>query len=418
MTGTRVSLQGHHSVASQLLCSRAAPPDDALGREMILTHCAACAVPLPRPAKQCSRCKTLYCGPACQKQHWEAGTHDMLCKKIKKQGGAEQYHANKKCSEAIAVAVEACAADTKGQTCYICLEAVHPRTGEGLVRGCACGDRDGVASGKTGIAHVSCLAEQAKVLVAEAEEKNLRGDAFHERLDRWHTCSLCEQEYYGVVRCALGWACWKTYLGRPETNGTRLNAMTQLGNGLFDAEKNGEALVVREAELSLLRRTGRDETDPNVLVMQGNIAQCYKHLGQIEKSFAIEQRVYRMQRAILGDDHENTRISAMNIARTLAEGLNRHKEAARFLRKEMPPLMRNISRDHANAIKLQLYLANCLSTGNDASWADLREAAAILEDLNPRARRVFGPQHPETLAGEFALSYARRKLAAVDTASA
>ena len=282
------------------------------------------------------------------------------------------------------------------------------------MRGCACGDRDGVASGKTGIAHVSCLAEQAKVLVAEAEEKNLRGDAFHEKLDRWHTCSLCEQEYYGVVRCALGWACWKTYLGRPETNGTRLNAMTQLGNGLFDAEKNEEALVVREAELSLLRRAGRAETDPNVLVMQGNIAQCYKHLGQIEKSFAIEQRVYRMQRAILGDDHENTRISAMNIARTLAEGLNRHKEAARFLRKEMPPLMRNISRDHANAIKLQLYLANCLSSGNDASWADLREAVTILEDLNPRARRVLGPQHPETQAVQNAINYARRKLAAFD----
>ena len=28
--------------------------------------------------------------------------------------------------------------------------------------------------------------------------------------------SLCEQEYHGVVRCALGWACWKTYLGRSE----------------------------------------------------------------------------------------------------------------------------------------------------------------------------------------------------------
>ena len=103
---------------------------------MILTHCAACAVPLPRPAKQCSRCKTLYCGPACQKQHWEAGTHDMLCKKIKKQGGAEQYNANKKCSEAVAVAVEKCADDTKGQTCYICLEAVHPRTRPSRVRAC------------------------------------------------------------------------------------------------------------------------------------------------------------------------------------------------------------------------------------------------------------------------------------------
>ena len=72
--------------------------------------------------------------------------------------------AAQKSNEAVAVAVEECADDTKGQTCYICMEAVHRRTGEGLVRGCACGDRDGVASGTTGIAHVSCLAEQAKIL--------------------------------------------------------------------------------------------------------------------------------------------------------------------------------------------------------------------------------------------------------------
>ena len=77
-------------------------------------------------------------------------------------------------------------------------------------------------------------------------------------------------------------------------------------------------------------------------------------------------------------------------------------------------IMRNISRDHANAIKLQLYLANCLSSGNDASWADLREAVTILEDLNPRARRVLGPQHPEAQAVQNALNYARRKLAAFD----
>merc|ERR1719343_567336 len=78
----------------------------------------------------------------------------------------------KKYKEAVAVAVEACADDTKGQKCYICLEAVHPHTGEGLVRGCACGDRDGVSSPELGVAHVSCLARQAKELVAEAEENN------------------------------------------------------------------------------------------------------------------------------------------------------------------------------------------------------------------------------------------------------
>ena len=130
---------------------------------MILTQCAACAAPLPRLAKQCSRCKTRYCSAACQKKHWEEGGHDTLCKKIKKAGGAEQYHANKKYGEAVVVAAEACAEDTKGQTCYICMEAVHRRTKEGLVRRCAYHTTEGFA-------HVSCLAEQTKILVVEAVE--------------------------------------------------------------------------------------------------------------------------------------------------------------------------------------------------------------------------------------------------------
>ena len=124
---------------------------------MILTHCAACAAPLGLAlGKKCGRCSTRYCGPACQEQHWKEGGHDQLCKKIKKQGGAEQYNANKKYSEAVAVAVEKCAEDTKGQTCFICTQALHWKTKEGLVRMCAC-------RGTAGFAHVSCLAEQAKI---------------------------------------------------------------------------------------------------------------------------------------------------------------------------------------------------------------------------------------------------------------
>ena len=193
---------------------------------MILTRCACCAAPLPHPAPQCGRCKTRYCGLACQTTHWEGG-HDTLCKKIKRGGGAEQYHADKKYAEAVAVADKACAADTKGQTCYICTEVVHRRTKEGLVRGCACHTTEGFV-------HVSCLAEQAKLLFAEAEENNLDGLALHEKALRWTLCGLCKQKYHGVVRHALGWACWKTYLGRPETDVIRSVAMGWLGNGLSE----------------------------------------------------------------------------------------------------------------------------------------------------------------------------------------
>ena len=84
---------------------------------------------------------------------------------------------------------------------------------------------------------MSCLAEQAKILVAEAEENNLDEKAFNERWRRWDTCGMCEQHYHGLVKCALGWACWKTYLGRPEADTARILALSVVGNGLSNVER-------------------------------------------------------------------------------------------------------------------------------------------------------------------------------------
>ena len=58
-------------------------------------------------------------------------------------------------NQALQAAVAACAADTAGQTCYICMDGTAE---DGLVRGCAC-------RGAAGVAHVSCLARQAQVAV-------------------------------------------------------------------------------------------------------------------------------------------------------------------------------------------------------------------------------------------------------------
>ena len=91
---------------------------------MILTNCAACAAPLAHNAPRCVRCWTRYCDSTCQHDHWRRG-HKQMCKKIHRGGNAEQYHADKKYKEAVTVAVEKCADDTKGQTCYadaLCLD--------------------------------------------------------------------------------------------------------------------------------------------------------------------------------------------------------------------------------------------------------------------------------------------------------
>ena len=205
--------------------------------------------------------------------------------------------AAQKHEEAVAVAAEKCAGDTKGQTCYICTEALHWKTKEGLVRGCAC-------RGTAGLAHVSCLAEQAKILVAEAEENNLGIETRNERFARWFACSLCEQQYHGLVYYALGWACWKTYLGRPEGSELRLTAMRQLGTGLYFAGDYAAAASVKEAELATLRRIGGTEDD--ILITLANLSGTYDELGRREDSLRILQDVYSRRLELYGEEHAHT----------------------------------------------------------------------------------------------------------------
>ena len=374
---------------------------------MILTNCAACAVPLPRPAKQCSRCKTLYCGPACQKEHWERGGHDALCKKIKKGGGAEPYHAEKKYKELLAEAAEKCADDTAGQTCYICTQSLHWKTKEGLVRMCAC-------RGTAGFAHVSCLAEQAKILVAEAEENNWDSDRFMPRWKRWEKCSLCEQRYHGVVRGALGWACWKTYVGRPETDRVHGMAMNLLGLGLSEAGYEEDALSVKEAELSTARRVGASED--SILVAQSNLATSYHQLGRLEETNRMLGDVYSGYCRLLGEDGETSLALAYNYANSFSE-LRRFEEAKALLRKTLPVARRVLGESHELTLRMRRIYAQTLYKDDAVTLDDLREAVTILEDAERTARRVLGGANPITMRIVAALRNARAALRARKTPS-
>ncbi len=367
---------------------------------MILTKCAVCATELGLTlGKKCGRCSTRYCGPECQKQHWEQGGHDKLCKLIKKTGGAEQYNANTKYTEAVAVAAEACAEDTKGQTCYICTQALHWKTKEGLVRMCSC-------RGTAGFAHVSCLAEQAKILVAEAVENNLSPEG---RWERWRTCSLCKQDYHGVVVCALGWACWKTYVGRPETCRPRVWAMTVLGNGLSDVHHHEDALVVQEAELSTKRRVG--ESEYNILVAQGNLAITYENLERLDEALRLKRDVYTGFLKLFGEEHEQTLRAANNYATSL-NSLERFGEAKSLLRKTVPMVRRVLGERDETTLRFRGCYAEALKNDPGATLNDLHEAMTTLEDTERIARRVFGGAHPLTEAIKGHLEWSRAALAA------
>ena len=350
--------------------------------------------------KKCGRCSTRYCGPACQKKHWEEG-HDQLCRRIKKGGGAEQFHADKKCTAAVTEAVEACAEDTKGQTCYICTQALHWKTKEGLVRMCAC-------RGTAGFVHVSCLAEQAKILVAESEENHLDDT----RWRRWYKCSLCEQHYHGLVSCALGWACWKTYLGRPEDDWARRNAMTELGTGLSLAGRHAETLTVREANFAILRRVGASESD--ILAVQSSLANTYQDLGRSEEALPLRRDVYFGFLNLGSEETKDALIAGTNYA-THLNRLERYAEAKPLLRKLMPVARRVLGNNDDTTLKMRGNYAEALYEDVGATLDDLRESVTTLEDVERTARRVFGGAHPTTVGLENELQEAREVLRASET---
>ena len=224
--------------------------------------------------------------------------------------------ADQKYEEASVVAVNACAEDTKGQTCWICFD---DGSKEGLVRGCAC-------RGGAGFAHLSCLARGAQIEV----ENSINTGWAH-----WYKCRQCKQDYHGAVACALGWACWKTYVGRPETDSAgqlamgsaRQLAMGLLGSGLSAGGHYEDALSVQEAMLSLLSRLvaageriliaqspsldirpyGRalfGMLEKRILIAQTNLARTYDQLGRLEPALDLKRDIYSGRLRLYGAVHD------------------------------------------------------------------------------------------------------------------
>ena len=228
-----------------------------------------------------------------------------------------------------------------------------------------------------------------------------------ERWTRWEKCSLCEQDYHGVVACALGWACWKTYAGRPETDEIRGMAMTQLGNGLCVAGRFEDALPVQEAELAMKRRVGVPEH--NMLVTQSNLANSYEKLGRVEEALRMRQDVYSGRLELSGKEYEGTLRAANNYASTLVN-LERFEEAKSVLRKTMPVARRVLGEGNELTLKMRKIYATALYEDDSSTPDDLREVVTTFKETARTARRVFGAVHPLTVEIEGNLRVARAEL--------
>ena len=397
---------------------------------MFLTKCAACAADCTT-VKACSRCQTVYCSVQCQKAHWESG-HDKLCKMIKKKGGAEQLYADKQYKASIKLAVEKCAKDARSQallnaakqlgdlsfcdmeerkrflelsaedaeieedevTCFICLDSIHSETKEGVVRGCGC-------KGSQGHAHVTCLAKQAQLSVEEGETTN--ADDMSARWSKWTRCTICEQNYRGVVSCALGWACWRTYVQRPMEAPAKRAALTTLGSGLMDGDRAGEALTVFQAQL---KHAYKEQDEESITAAKGNCAMCLSNLGRDAEAVVINRELYAQVRKASGLEDIDTLVAALTLAKSL-RALSAFSEARALLREVVPIAMTSLGGDHGVTLELNSNFVRAMCMDLNATADQLKAAVDLAHSTHEAALRRYGDGHELTHLCRASLADAR-----------
>ena len=186
-------------------------------------------------------------------------------------------------------------------------------------------------------------------------------------------------------------------------------AMNQLGNGLFFTGQHEDALSVREAELSTMRRVG--DSQDNILASQSNLAMTYHEFGRLDESMRLRHDVYSGTLKLYGEEHKYTFLEANNYANMLAS-VERYEKAKSLLRRQIPVARRVLGEGCETTLRMRYNYARALYIDPAATLDDLSEAVTTFEDMGRLARRVFGGSHPLTKKIDGDLRQARAALRA------
>ena len=183
--------------------------------------------------------------------------------------------------------------------------------------------------------------------------------------------------------------------------------MTVLGSGLSAAGHDEDALSVRQAVLSMLRRHGAPEH--NILVAQTCLANSYAQLGRHEEAMLVYRETYSNYLKFNGEEHVMTLLAANNYANGLLN-LRRFEETRSLLRKTIPVAQRILGESDRTTHTMRKIFAEASYKDPGATLDDLREAVTTFEDSGRIARRVFGESHPFTTGIESGLLNSRAVL--------
>ena len=120
---------------------------------------------------------------------------------------------------------------------------------------------------------------------------------------------------------------------------------------------------------------------------------------------------------VLVERHRVALVATHNLC-TALEDERLDVEARPLLREAIPDARRTLGEEDDLTLKFRKRYAACLCRGDGASRDDVAEAIEILEDVQQRARRVFGSGHPNHTDVPEWLEYARKKLELLPTPGA
>ena len=240
-----------------------------------------------------------------------------------------------------------------------------------------CLDNDGCRS-EARCAHVAC-----RVQAAEHQ-----GTGFHAR---WHTCATCKQQYTGAMQLGLAEALWERHRRKPARNQDRLAAQNLLAAAYMAQGRDAEAAELFRGFLAAFQRlVGSDHQ--NTLIVAMNLGSTLQNQGKGSEAEAVlRDTLPRLQR-VHGPEHGHT----LSTARALAVSLQdqqKYDEAEPLLRDTLAIQRRMYGDGHLDTVETCRYLATLLT-----STRGYREAEELSRGALAQARRTLGPEHPGTLS--------------------
>ena len=179
---------------------------------------------------------------------------------------------------------------------------------------------------------------------------------------------------------------------------TTFIARNTLAGILRELGRHDESLALNEFNLAEQRRIFGD-LHPGTLNAMNSLAVLYRRLDRVNEAEALYEECLEGMREVLGPDHQQTLATAVNLGRLYVQR-DQWVRADSILSDALERSRRAVGEETPSTLLAIRYLA-------DAKWGlgEHDEAMRLAEESAALAERMFGAEHPNTLAVSLGVVY-------------